>query len=490
MASAPTQEQQNIIDGTMDMVSGVGHVDGALKALAGAGSGKTTTLISTARAVRDKYPNAKILYLAYNREIMLEASAKFGELADSCTMHSMAIREVKLSATGRKPGNVHGGQLREILGNHCSDYDISLVTAGLRNFCTSADNWPDARHIPERHAGKVVSKDRREKLVGLLEQLLLELFPENKSSKYPCPHDLYLKYWQMTGSPGLDRYDLVMLDEAQDANPVILGSLEGAGRSIYVGDSHQAIYQWRNAVDALKQVGGTSFPMTQSFRFGPVVAEVANEILSYKHDKPVHQIKGFDRLTTHLGIVNRNEQHARIYRTNRTLIQEALVLHDRAIPFAIAGNNDDLSSMLESLHALKRGDIRAVRHPTVRWLKTWDRAQEEAEKGGDSKDVAQAIKIVEEFDGRVDEIIGILQNNKDEKRARVIMTTAHRSKGREWANVVIAPDFDKVLERAREMRHMWDPEMNLMYVAATRAMSCLEVRCEWLRRLLNLPADR
>jgi len=488
--NAPTAEQQAIIDAAVDMVSGSGQFDGALKALAAAGAGKTSTLISIGHAVRARYPQAKILYLAYNREIKMEAAAKFGDLAESFTMHSLAVQELKLKSTGRRLGNIHGGHVREILGQHVSDYDIDLVQAGMRSFTQSADNWPDVKHIPSKLAGRTVSSERREKMVSSLEDLLFALFPENKKSEYPIPHDIYLKYWQMTGSPGLDRYDLIMLDEAQDANPVILGSLEGAGKSIYVGDSHQAIYQWRNAVDALQQVYGQPFPMTQSFRFGPVIAEIANEVLSYKHDKPTHPLRGFDRLDSHLGHVDRKEQHARIYRTNRSLIREALVLHDRCIPFAIAGNNEDLRSMLESLYALKNGDMRNIRNSKIRWLRTWDAAQAEAEKGGDAKDVAQAIKIVDEFDMRVPEILGILQNNTDEKRARVILTTAHRSKGREWKNVVIAPDFDSVLERAKDSRNLWDPEMNLLYVAVTRAMGCLEVHCDWLRALLKMPSDR
>lgn len=482
-----TPEQQAIVDAAVDMVSGVGHDDGAIKALAAAGAGKTSTLINIGRSVRERYPNARLLYLAYNREIKVEAAAKFGDLAESYTMHSLALQELKLRSSNRKLANIHGGHVREVIGQHLSDTDVDILQSALRSFTQSPDTWPTVDHLPSKVGGRPVSADRREKLLGSLEDLLSALLPENKSSALPLPHDIYLKYWQMIGSPGLDRYDLVMLDEAQDANPVILGALEGAGRSIYVGDSHQAIYQWRNAVDALQKVYGQAFPMTQSFRFGPVIAEVANEILSYKHDKPLHALRGFERLDSHIGVVDRKEQHARIYRTNRSLIREALVLHDRSIPFAIAGNNDELRSMIESLWALKNGDMRAVRNTKIKWLRTWEAAQAAAEKGEDGRDVDQAIKIVDEFDQRVPEILSILQHNNDEKRSRVILTTAHRSKGREWKNVVIAPDFDPVIERARDNRRLWDPEMNLLYVAATRAMGCLEIHCEWLRSLLKLP---
>lgn len=485
----PTREQQAIIEASMAMVSGTAHPEGAIKALAAAGSGKTATLIQIGRAIKDSYPNARILYLAYNREIKNDASVKLDGLAETHTMHGLAHKKLGLNKIGRRFGNVYSNQIREILGNHLSDSDIDLIQSGMRAFTTSPDPWMTLKHIPTKAHGITVAADRRENILQYLQDLFFELMPENSKSKYPLGFDIYLKYWQMVGSPGLEEYDLIMLDEAQDANPVILGALEGAGRSIYVGDSHQAIYQWRNAVDALQKVYGTGFPMSQSFRFGPAIAEAANRILSYKRDVPDFPIKGSDQMNTVIGHVHRDDRHARIYRTNRALIREALLLHDRGVPFAIAGNNDDVISMIRSVLALKEGERNRISHPWVRSLKTWENALAKAEKGGEARELDQAIKVVEEFDGRVEEIIRIFETATDESRAQVILTTAHRSKGREWNNVIIGPDFDPVLERSKGTR-TWDAEMNLLYVAATRAMECLDVRCEWLRPVLMDSQER
>lgn len=481
----PTEEQAAIVNAAVEMVSGTVSSGGAIKTLAGAGTGKTSTLVSIGRSVKDRFPKARILYLGYNREIKIEAEAKFGNLAESYTVNGIAFRSLGINSLGRKVGNLYKGNIRDILGNHLSDSDVNLVMTGLKNFTQSAAPWPTKQIFPARADGILVSDKRKESLLPYLEQLLAAVLPENKNSSVPLPHDIYLKYWQMIGSPGLDDYDLVMLDEAQDANPVILASLEGAGRSIYVGDSQQAIYQWRNAVDALQQVYGRPFPMTQSFRFGAAIAELANDILSYKHDKPEHLLKGFDSLDTIIAGVDRKRPHARIYRTNRALIREALLLMDRNISFSIAGNNDEVSEMIESVWNLKLGNMRGVRHPLVRWLKTWDAALAEVEKGGEVRELNQAISVVEEFGERVPEVIGMLKQKTDESRAHVILTTAHRSKGREFDNVIISPDFDPILERAKTARFLWDAEMNLLYVAVTRAMRCLEVNCEWVNNIIN-----
>src|SRR5260370_11428706 len=73
-----------------------------------------------------------------------------------------------------------------------------------------------------------------------------------------------------------------MLDEAQDADPVILGLLERhKGARIIVGDKYQQLYQWRGAVNALSRMRSDSaeLSLTRTVRFGPGAAEWANPAL-------------------------------------------------------------------------------------------------------------------------------------------------------------------------------------------------------------------
>jgi superfamily I DNA/RNA helicase len=65
-----------------------------------------------------------------------------------------------------------------------------------------------------------------------------------------------------------------------------------------------------------------------------------------------------------------------------------------------------------------------------------------------------------------------------ESEADVIVSTAHKSKGREWSTVRLAGDFAEPLERGAGA----DGELRLLYVAATRARDVLDLRaCEPLR---------
>jgi superfamily I DNA and RNA helicase len=79
-----TDEQETILSST-----------GNIKINAVAGSGKTTTLVEYAK--RQK-PGSRILYLAFNRSVRMEALKRFGDQGlknvDVQTAHSLAFRRI------------------------------------------------------------------------------------------------------------------------------------------------------------------------------------------------------------------------------------------------------------------------------------------------------------------------------------------------------------------------------------------------------------
>jgi UvrD-like helicase family protein len=102
------------------------------------------------------------------------------------------------------------------------------------------------------------------------------------NSTAPVTHDCYLKLFYLQGRELAPRDWTVMLDEAQDADPVILGLLERhRGARIIVGDKYQQLYQWRGAVNALSRMHSDSaeLSLTQTFRFGSGAAAWANQVL-------------------------------------------------------------------------------------------------------------------------------------------------------------------------------------------------------------------
>ena len=72
----------------------------------------------------------------------------------------------------------------------------------------------------------------------------------------------------MEGSPY--QYDVLLWDEAQDMNPAMLDvCLKQVKPKLVVGDSHQQIYSFRGAVDALRIV--KEHPATVVTRLNAVI---------------------------------------------------------------------------------------------------------------------------------------------------------------------------------------------------------------------------
>src|SRR3546814_13969512 len=90
--------------------------------------------------------------------------------------------------------------------------------------------------------------------------------------------------------------DLLIVDEAQDLNPVLIGIVEKSGLpAVIVGDNWQSIYGFRGAEDAMSYFDGDVYSLSQSFRFGPKIAQVANQILRQSLDQPEIPLLGFER---------------------------------------------------------------------------------------------------------------------------------------------------------------------------------------------------
>ena len=105
----------------------------------------------------------------------------------------------------------------------------------------------------------------------------------------PPPNERGAKGTKMTGTVSLvsvtaDKpLDVFMFDEAQDVNPVLAKVLADNAANmpiIMVGDSRQAIYGFRGAMDALEKANATfRLPLTRSFRYGAMPAYLANVVL-------------------------------------------------------------------------------------------------------------------------------------------------------------------------------------------------------------------
>jgi hypothetical protein len=226
---------------------------------AGAGTGKTSALRLLA-AVR---PQARGLYVAYNKAIQVEAERSFGRNVEARTAHSFAYR-------------AFGAPMRHRLnGPRVTSRDTATLLKAPSvplGGDVVADEAITARHFPWPEAPESTDlAGLSATVVGADRRAWADL--TSTSGRLKPSYDVYLKLWQLS-QPHL-RYDFVLVVEAQDADPAVADVIvHQDAQLVAVGDSAQAIYGWRGATDFLERAPADQrVELTQSWRFGPAVAE-------------------------------------------------------------------------------------------------------------------------------------------------------------------------------------------------------------------------
>ena len=474
----PTNEQNNILNL-------FNNNSGDLKINAYAGTGKTTTL----RLITEDHPELNFLYLAFNKALQSEASAIFPDNVKCLTTHGLAYRSLKIYDTSwqqrlrREPPEVFESALSLKKSPFSAISSANLLTAireTINSFCRSASDYPEAGHIPFWiYSDHPLIKNEIMNVVLEYAQKLWN-FMTDPDHSIPVTHDFYLKYWQLK-NPDLSGYDCLLFDEAQDANQVTLKVISDQSniRRIYVGDQHQQIYSWRGAVNAMNMIQcPLSAELTQSFRFGTEVAKIAKTILSLKGEFP--DIKGLESIQSVLKNVNKKEPFTTICRTNTGLIEEALTWADKRKKISVVGGIEEPVRKIKSAYFLYINKKQYITDPEIKAYSSWENLKE-ASKLNDQFEIKRIVKFIQLYKKSVPDILETLVKwaSYSEDECFVTLTTGHKSKGREWQQVIISEDFADVFEDDNKEYNSSIAadieEINLLYVVATRAKFILEI---------------
>lgn len=457
------------------------------KVKAYAGAGKTSTCEIFAASRKDAG-----IYLAFSRAIADEASRRFPSNVRTETIHGYALSAsglgAKFTETGKQIGNPTAQNIIQLLGFKGAEAPQRAwrLREVLNQFLASRSHVVEPGHIPTATLAMIERKVRKAeadpvKAISLIGKTVARVVSEandlwaamlSPSERgIPVAHDAYLKQWVMS-EPDI-RTGFILLDEAQDCSPLMCQLIERQKAKVcLVGDPHQAIYGFRGAIDAMNQMSGAEFPLTQSFRFGPVIEMVANAVLclkgeadmligASKHEGALHPS------TASISDFLREGPCTALVRSNA----EALLLattHMRKRSVSIVGGVGDVVRIASSAHALHLGRRDAVNHPFLKPFTSWDELLDYREATGD-QDAIRIISLVEEHGAKLPELVTDLQARLTaEDRAAVVISTTHKAKGREWDNVFVADDFASPFDSSGN-RNASDEELNLLYVAATRA---------------------
>lgn len=431
----PTPEQKDVIDAIMT------GDDVVVRALAG--TGKTSTLELAAKRLLDQEPGKRVVYLTFTRRMTKEAEKKFAKYPnvevrtwDSVAYAAIVGRSKKMSAKyeGSDEDLIAPTQYKKIaefLGLEAMDsadeFDQARVMArALDIYSASADReirpGVIARAAAER--GISLSDDELQEVLANTKRMWKESLDED--SKMGLNRSYVIKAWALT-DPDLstgdgmrsntDGNDVIFFDEAQDANPIMSDIMRRQKiQKVVVGDSNQAIYGFRGAVDEMDKFNAKyQMQLTNTFRFNQRLAAIGNRFLS-AHEK-IKKYRGTNTPSDGMRLLGRGEggemfatadslpegiefarnrmmpngrpdTFAYLTQTNATAFKYIIEAQDRGLTTgSVSTFRDDLRTMVDYTEWLVRGKQgkRPKRFEGFADFDTWEdvkRSVEAARPGG------------------------------------------------------------------------------------------------------------
>ncbi|MGD0476162.1 MAG: UvrD-helicase domain-containing protein [Candidatus Velthaea sp.] len=440
-----------------------------------AGSGKTSTL----RAIGSELSGKRVLYLAFNRDIVREGKAFFPATTKVATGHGFA-RSV---LAGRFAGKI--------------DDSVPTLESRVRTrlgLSARHGDMTDARELLAARIGESFAEFSYDATTAIgagedeeAAEHARAIWTEIQASRaiHPSDHDLYVKLLFVLqteqGHPQLG-FDTILYDECQDCTGSMFGTVRGQRRTqqIYMGDPAQGIYAFRGATNAFLFLDDLAYySLTTSFRFGLHIAALAERILDASGTHL--PIRVLPRRTDR--VVTAHEQcpdpSVILTRSQQQVLDTALGEHTRGRKVAIVGNLEasrlqQLATLAADVFALREGQqpARLAKFSSFQTLK-WYAEKKHAPQ------LKIAVSLVERFGDRVSDLLETLRNEVvPQDKADVIVSTAHAFKGRQGARVSIAGDFRPFATADPKTPGKFSvdrQELHLAYVTVTRAQRVLDI---------------
>jgi hypothetical protein len=479
-----TQESSRLTDEQRQVIRAFSQGKN-LKVNAFAGAGKTSTLVELGRSTAKRG-----LYLSFNKRNADEAKVRFPHTVDCRTTHSLASRAVRhefgndklftklTSALIQQQMNLEPIRFtfvqRQNEVDHEREYKLnarqvaSIVGTAIRSWLYTAH--PEVCECRISMLGSVLNwpKEVQVKVETHVRQLCIQCWQKmiDPSDPLPLSHDGYVKYWAL-GTPQINA-SFVLLDEAQDTNPVILDVLQKQKcQIVYVGDRHQQIYEWRGAVNAMETITTEGeLRLSQSFRFGNAIAELANKILRQLGETV--PLRGLESVQSRVG---ETIPQAILARTNSSLISRFmdLVIHHKRV--AIQGGTGEQLSLLNGLLDIQQG--RGSDLPELLGIANWDELRSFIETD-EGRSLAPLVRLSESH--TIQKLIDSLRRACQPEDCDILLSTLHKAKGLEWDRVELLSDFaPRSTSKDRPKELDTTEELRILYVAITRAKLELQI---------------
>ena len=478
-------QQQAVIDW-------VKNGKGSMNLIARAGCGKTSTLMEIAKVIKGSgFMGAFNKSIAEEFTERLKAQRSFN--VQGRTIHSAGMAAWSKVARGVRIDSYKVRGLakgisswdRKLQGVICDTVGYAKQAClGVETSFSESCHWQEIIEYYDL-ADEIPAGIRPERLIEMCIEVYwqsLELCEEVVDFDDMLLAPLYHK------AP-LQKYDWVLVDEAQDTNLarrlIVFGMLNGSSRMVCVADPAQSIYGFAGASsdstklieEEMKKRGEfTELPLSVTYRCPKAVVALANQ---WVPDIQAHESapKGLVTEMSHVDFWGQNflPNDVILCRNSRPLVGIAQRLRDQGIQCVVEGMS---SKGLKAL-AVKWGEelsigefLRELDAYQQREVQKWTEKKNEEKveavnnKCGIMIDICERLREsdpVSKIVQRIDFLFGGAGYKV------LTLCTIHKSKGREWNRVYL-------IGRNRYMPSMWakkdweiQQEDNLAYVAVTRA---------------------
>jgi superfamily I DNA/RNA helicase len=477
-----SQQQERIFDWFRD---GSGH----LVVKARAGTGKTTTVIEGV----NRAPETQILLAAFSKSIAVELDRRMANPhAEAKTLHSLGFGFVRMfwerTFIDKTGGRAY--RLAELAcGEDAPDAILTLVARACTLFRECAPFATKREEVSALAWKHDLIPDVEWAEYGWTEATVLGCALKAKGLAKLREHARRgIDFTDMIFLPVANnwvrpRYDLVVIDEAQDMNAtqIEMAVRVASGRIAVVGDDRQAIFGFRGADSGSlgrlsAELDAEELGLTTTYRCASKIVKAAQKYVPEYRAAETNPPGEILRMSTRKAFELAAPGDAVLARLNAPLISACL----RAIAGGTAARIEgrDVAGMLRNLlRKLATGKASKSVPALLARLATWEEREiDRAESSGGSgvewkieaiRDKAAALRYLVEGATGVKAIRGRIDDLFDEEKNGecLVFATVHKAKGLEWDRVFLLEETFRQSD-AQE-------ERNIRYVAMTRARSCL-----------------
>lgn len=474
-----------------------------------AGSGKTTTLLESVKNMI-----GDVLFISFNKKIAADIAFKLKKMflpnASASTVHAVGLSIIK--ANRGKRVNVDGKKLWNIIDeliHNDPDDQIKIIAGFINRLVTLAKDYAfgveGQTSIDDKDAWIALAthhdielEDCDIDMDGAID-LCIKVLKESNNDRYNIDFSdmiYHVLLFKMEGK----KYDWVLLDEAQDTNVsrllLVKVILKPGGRFIAVGDTFQAIYGFTgsdiNSMENIKNAFNCQeFPLSICYRCGSDIILEAQKIVPHieafeKNGKgSVENMQYADFIEKSVGL-NLNENTGIICRNNAPLIPLAFSLIRKGISCRIEGK--DIGAQL-SQYTFKWKD-RNLSNFVERFNNHIDKEIDKAMEKKNSAKVGNLVDRKETMNALIQRCFDLGNTSVDSLRDLILamfsdtetgqvrkdvvtLCSIHKSKGLEFDDVFVLGDSQFSPSKYAVLDWMKTQEMNLRYVAITRAKNKL-----------------